>query len=816
MLAQTLARPSKTTWNPLQKQYWDAATTFLLDPDQDTADGITVGSGAPGAFVNAHDAHAVTVVAGKYRKGFQTTTGSSDYAYLMAYGLVPKDEFTVEFWVNLDLDMKAKAIFTKFITIGDGNNRIEFGLDGSHNPQVALFHLQNPATPLTTYSKSAGFSISSGQYPAGWHHFAATLKSGTLTLFLDGVQKAQATGTITPQVSWGEGSVQPLASNTSFTDPALVLSDLRISRLARTLSSSAAPSPVSTIVVGASSTGSTITKLSGYVKQIGPSGDQSPAVPDMVGTTQAGTDGTFRFVKVHRFIRACPILASGTPDAAHPTVGHSGLYCYDFQALDRTLAAVKLVGAKAYMALESTPSILGGGSTPFVDVPMTTTGGSQQPDVSGTLNVVSTAGISTAQKEFSYSGNRYAFTGNTGTTLSGVTLISGTASLSIPTSSTIHQGWGPSMDLGDRVGDNAQVPTDFNAYATIAVDFLHHAWVQYGLTETAPFYCCAFNEPDQPSEWVGTPAQYFSLWRTMLDAIKTYAAAQFGSAGAILFCGPETSANDPTNTTWIQAFINDLAANSKTLDGFSCHFYTGNSVSYWYTQTGVAHLLSAAGLPAAQAFLNTEDHWSQFIDGNDGDGGQGYYPWFQPNGKSNSNQIPPVPQVYTVQYTQDAFYCAWEARKQIAEQAAGWTASLFFSGRSGNLFVNGSPRGPYHVMRMRSMTAGNSILQTTTPTTIDPGITYEVSKDGGGKIWVFISCLHNRKGRTYPVTIDVSAQGITDGTTAVQYLVDDQHSNFFDAGTGHEALETVPIAAVANGKVSLRLRARSVALVKIG
>ena len=52
-----------------------------------------------------------------------------------------------------------------------------------------------------------------------------------------------------------------------------------------------------------------------------------------------------------------------------------------------------------------------------------------------------------------------------------------------------------------------------------------------------------------------------------------------------------------------------------------------------------------------------------------------------------------------------------------------------------------------------------------------------------GKIYVFVSSLRYRKTATYPVKISLA--GVANGTAVTAYVVDNAHSNQYDAGSGN-------------------------------
>lgn len=83
-----------------------------------------------------------------------------------------------------------------------------------------------------------------------------------------------------------------------------------------------------------------------------------------------------------------------------------------------------------------------------------------------------------------------------------------------------------------------------------------------------------------------------------------------------------------------------------------------------------------------------------------------------------------------------------------------------------------------------------------------------------GKIYVFVASLRYRKTATYPVKISLA--GVANGPAVTAYVVDNAHSNQYDAGSGNGPLQTVPIAPTQGSCIQITLQPRSVALLVVG
>jgi hypothetical protein len=93
-----------------------------------------------------------------------------------------------------------------------------------------------------------------------------------------------------------------------------------------------------------------------------------------------------------------------------------------------------------------------------------------------------------------------------------------------------------------------------------------------------------------------------------------------------------------------------------------------------------------------------------------------------------------------------------------------------------------------------------------------PGIFTQASRDDAGNLTVLLASLRYRKDTDREVTIRLP--GVAAGTKVTEYVVDDHHSNYFDAGPQHAELETIP-ATLQGGSVRVTLRPRSVVLLVV-
>ena len=358
-------------WNPLMQQYADADTTLLFDAGQEQAllpgtDGffsgkIWTGSRNPWGS-------AVQVIPGKYRQGINPLTASGGTIWEPIEGLMSPDQFTVEMWVQSTADLTAAAqTFATFGSLQTGLPLLVIAQSGN-TLRAVLTHQQGATTAQIA---TASVAISAGQYPANtWTNLSATFDGSLLKLFINGVLSATSAAIATPRVwscsSLGEG-VLLCGPNYSSSATTMTISDLRISHIARVPNVAAAAIPRANILTIASltPTGTSVNPLLLGVLH---------GLSSQTETMAAGTAGRPGIVKVLRFdhvLQDAPIVAGGV-DATHPTAGHSGLYSYDWQVLDRTLADQTRLGIIPYLSIDGTPSILGGMWPPLTGTFLTT------------------------------------------------------------------------------------------------------------------------------------------------------------------------------------------------------------------------------------------------------------------------------------------------------------------------------------------------------------------------------------------------------------------------------------------------------------
>jgi hypothetical protein len=351
----------QVTWNPLVQQASEPDTLYLLDPDQEAL--LTSGLGG---LLMANQGGAddrtpweggtkMQVTTGKYLKGLESLDATYGWAWMPMIGLIPGPEGTIEFWIKRTGSWATAAGAMVQVNMA-ADERIRFGFTaGSFT--VDFEHEQDPAARV---DRALAASVTAKANDS-WVNFALTWRAGTINLYVDGVLADTETGAAMPVV-WGDAYRQSglgLCGSGGVGTLGMVLSDLRISRYARTPGVPLTVSDANTITVSpATVTGTTEPKLRGVLHLIG----NNVHVGD--AATKARLAGVVTLIRTDKFLNATPIKAGAT-DATHPTLGHSGLYSYDWQVVDRTLDYIASLGMTPYLSIDSTPQILGGANAPF-------------------------------------------------------------------------------------------------------------------------------------------------------------------------------------------------------------------------------------------------------------------------------------------------------------------------------------------------------------------------------------------------------------------------------------------------------------------
>ncbi|MGB6979247.1 MAG: glycosyl hydrolase [Candidatus Acidiferrales bacterium] len=112
-----------------------------------------------------------------------------------------------------------------------------------------------------------------------------------------------------------------------------------------------------------------------------------------------------------------------------------------------------------------------------------------------------------------------------------------------------------------RYEANVTPPKDYQAWATLIQKLSAH-WVErYGASEVREWFFEVWNEPNLKAFWTGTQEDYFKLYRTTAEAIK--------SVDSLLKVGGPATADN----AWIAEFRNFCEKNKVPMDFISTHHY---------------------------------------------------------------------------------------------------------------------------------------------------------------------------------------------------------------------------------------------------
>ena len=342
-LLLSFARGDSVTWDPSQKPAREADTLFL--PDLTSLDTITKDGGF--LFGHANETSAMVLKnfdfgPGKFGPAVRGKPVGYTFVQYPIDGLLSTDEFTVEFWAKWDA---APTAVSSFFALS-GNNSVTLSLIGG---QLDLT-VQVPVLKVRGSLKKAAADLQLED--STWHEFALTFKDATLHLWVDGREAGNLPNIrFLPTFSDGTHGTGVLLGGDAHASSGAWISDVRFSRTARTPGQAVTLRPLDgTVTVDAGTQTGTISPT--FVGALHPGGSPPQS------------EAAFEIVRTDKMINSTPIVR-GPPDATHPTAGKSGAFSYDWEVVDRTMDWFKSRHIAAYISLDSTPQILGGGSAPY-------------------------------------------------------------------------------------------------------------------------------------------------------------------------------------------------------------------------------------------------------------------------------------------------------------------------------------------------------------------------------------------------------------------------------------------------------------------
>ena len=348
----------KTTWLPLSRTTREADTLFL--PDLSSAEAIE----ASGGFLHGRHRETLAEVRplfefGQGRFGPAVRVKQEDSQYYWVWfpldGLIPADEFTIQFWAKSDRPWSEGEGGT-FLRLASRENEIALRI---HEGQFQV----NARSPSSKGSWKA--SIGEAGLKAGqWHAFAVTLRDQVLCVYVDG-HKIGSIEEVRFEPLWSDGASGGMGiqlGGAPWRSTNVWISDLQIRRTALVPGESVTLRSLhSTVTVDVERVVRKVPPP--YIGSLHPGQKEWPP-SEHPGATPQQIRQALQVVRTDKFLQATPMKPGG-PDADHPSRGRSGRFSYDWQVVDRTLDWFKSHGVQPYISVDATPSILGGKVLPF-------------------------------------------------------------------------------------------------------------------------------------------------------------------------------------------------------------------------------------------------------------------------------------------------------------------------------------------------------------------------------------------------------------------------------------------------------------------
>lgn len=118
-------------------------------------------------------------------------------------------------------------------------------------------------------------------------------------------------------------------------------------------------------------------------------------------------------------------------------------------------------------------------------------------------------------------------------------------------------------------------PKDYDKWSLLVSKTVRHSIARYGIDEVKTWLFEVWNEPNLDSFWHGTQKEYFKLYRSSVNAIKSVDTE-------LKVGGPSTSGADfRDDLNYLKEFINFCGENNLPVDFFSAHPYP----TYWPLDT---------------------------------------------------------------------------------------------------------------------------------------------------------------------------------------------------------------------------------------
>jgi hypothetical protein len=312
----------------------------------------------------------------------------------------------------------------------------------------------------------------------------------------------------------------------------------------------------------------------------------------------------------------------------------------------------------------------------------------------------------------------------------------------------------------NKSGFAPQVPNDLRAFGAIVRDLVHHVTIE---RRSRVAYWSVWNEPDGSSFWKGSMDDYLRLYDVAARAVKAGDRRQ--RVG-----GPETAAWSPA---WIEALIRHVARTGAPLDFISWHYYSGGLDEFARARVALAELARRHGLRRAPPLVVGEWAW-------------------QSANLPGTGLLP----FRTTNFFLNDWAAAFAAASLIEMQTHGVRAAIYtnpVAERDGTGYAGSglmSSRRPWATLNAFRLWSRLSPRIVRSHLDAQPGIFALASRGRGrrsGRVTVLVSRLQYRAGGAVRLHVSMGRRM----RVVRHYVIDAHHSNAYDAGARHAALERV-------------------------
>jgi hypothetical protein len=347
-----------------------------------------------------------------------------------------------------------------------------------------------------------------------------------------------------------------------------------------------------------------------------------------------------------------------------------------------------------------------------------------------------------------------------------------------------------------EAGEGNQVPSDFTQMGVIAADM---AWeiMDYlaSIDGEDPVGWGFWNEPD--GTWQGTQLQHNQCFAAVCNAVKAVVPS-------VPFGGPEVSGVEAFTGSpgWVGSLIQYCAANTVDLDFISFHHYSGDVGFYRYAQAKVNAYVATYSYPKALSVNLTEWGWnSAHLYG------AALYPFHD-----------------IANFWLNDWAASFDALALITGQEFGLDAMYYYAARESEssdggfnatgLYSATKPWTPLNVMEVWRR-LGNNVL-TISDADLENGVKVLPTADGDGNPIILAVNHKYRMDRTTTVEATLDGDSFDDIVVLSHYVIDTDHSNYWDQGTGTGLLEMITVPTIDDGVLTFEMEPRSVHLFVMG